>query len=110
MIIYKCLEDINWIKKALKATDDIITKYKNGDKIADDDDTCAYCNLGLYYRNKGLFRNRCNACPWTIFTGEDCFNGEFTKVPIKNRLFRLNGWKKRFKNRLVKLEADNESR
>lgn len=87
-----------WARKALKAVNILIERYKDGEESGGELD-CPFCQVF-----------ECGSCPWQIFKGYGCCgydmdNGmvrvtdkDYDKFPIPQRLPRLYGWRKRLTN------------
>lgn len=85
-----------WARKALRAVNILIERYKAGEKSTNTD--CPFCEIFL-----------CEECPWVIFKGYTCegysykdekdiLDEYYSETPIPQRLPRLYGWRKRLTN------------
>ena len=79
-----------WARKAKKATEKLIAKYKGVATAG-----CPYC---LVFRD--FYENdSCEKCPWVVFIGKLCFEDPSYELHSrKQRLPRLYGWLRRFEN------------
>lgn len=96
-----------WARKNLKAVEKLIKHYKGSQTISSNCPLCAA-------------NGNCNKCPWIIFTGKECnisLNDKrgadrkdieriraIRKYPMKQRLSRHYGWKRRLQN-IINKEA-----
>ena len=94
-------------KKFIKACDKLIEEYKGEPEGYASHCVweCPLCDTGENdWINDWIRDVNCMVCPWVLFEGHECDEGDihYADISNKDRLPRLRGWKVRLNNIIKK--------